>query len=441
MMMRWQSLLSRKRLAKDGLAPELPYRSAFEIDIDRITFSTSFRRLSDKQQVHGIGGSDYVRSRLTHSMEAARVGRSLGSWAGAEIIARYGQDAVPASAADIGDVVGAGALAHDLGTPCFAHTGEDVISDWFAGTSLGREILSGVDGQQAAELSNFEGNAQGFRVLTRLQGWRAQGGLQLTAATLGTYGKYPWAAPAFAGEERPHKRKYGFLGSETDLMAEVAGELGLIPIGRDAWCRHPLAYLVEAADDACYSIVDIEDAVKMRMLSFADAEELLEPLIDWDRAEYEGIEDEDRRLIYLRARAIDRLVTDAAAAFLDKLPDIMEGKPVGPLLKMIERTDALKEISDVSYTQIYRGHQRCETDIVAARTVTTLLDAYAEALLAREKAGPGGELPRRFASLLETVPGIRQIPYDRAGWTRSLMDYIAGMTDRFAIRQAQLIAG
>lgn len=440
-MMRWQQLLSRRRLAKPDLAPEQPYRSAYEIDIDRITFSTSFRRLSDKQQVHGIGGSDYVRSRLTHSMEAARVGRSLGSWAGAEIIARYGQDAVPGSAADIGNIVAAAALAHDLGTPCFAHTGEDVISDWFTDTALGREILSGLDGQQASELSNFEGNAQGFRVLTRLQGWRAQGGLQLTAATLGAYSKYPWSAPAFAGEERPHKRKYGFLGSETDLMAEVADELGLIPIGRDAWCRHPLAYLVEAADDACYSVVDIEDAVKMRMLSFTEAEDLLEPLIDWDRPEYESIEDEDRRLIWLRARAIDRLVNDARATFLDRLPDIMEGKPVGPLLKMIERKDALQDISDVSYTQIYRGYQRCETDIVAARTVTILLDAYGEALLAREKAGPDRDLPRRYASLLETVPGIRQMPFDRSGWTRTLLDYIAGMTDRFAIRQAQLIAG
>ncbi len=440
-MMRWQQLLSRQRLAKPDLAPEQPYRSAYEIDIDRITFSTSFRRLSDKQQVHGIGGSDYVRSRLTHSMEAARVGRSLGSWAGAEIIARYGQDAVPASAADIGNVVAAAALAHDLGTPCFAHTGEDVISDWFTDTALGREILSGVDGQHASELSNFEGNAQGFRVLTRLQGWRAQGGLQLTAATLGAYSKYPWSAPAFVGEERPHKRKYGFLGSERDLMAEVAGELGLVPTGRDAWCRHPLAYLVEAADDACYSVVDIEDAVKMRMLSFSDAEDLLGPLIDWDRPEYESIDDEDRRLIWLRARAIDRLVNDARVAFQDRLPDIMEGKPVDPLLKMIERTEALQDISEVCYTQIYRGYQRCETDIIAARTVTTLLNAYGEALLAREKLGPDRDLPRRFAALLETVPGIRRMPYDRPGWTRALLDHIAGMTDRFAIRQAELIAG
>lgn len=440
-MMQWKQLLSRQRLAKPGRDPELPYRSAFEIDIDRITFSTSFRRLSDKQQVHGIGGSDYVRSRLTHSMEAARVGRSLGSWAGAEIIGRYGEEQVPATPFDFGNVVAAAALAHDLGTPCFAHTGEDIISDWFAGSALGARIRDGLSGQQSNELCNFEGNAQGFRVLTRLQGWRATGGLQLTAATLGAYGKYPWSAAAEAGEVRPHRRKYGFFAAETALMADVATELGLIPIGRDAWCRHPLAYLVEAADDACYSVVDIEDAVKMRMLSFADAEELLEPLIEWDRAEYDAIDGEDRRLIYLRARAIDRLVHDAGLAFQERLADIIEGKPVGPLLNMIERRDALKEISEVSYTRIYRGQQRCETDIVAARTITILLEAYGEAMLAREATGPDRELPRRYASLLETVPGIRAIPYDRAGWVRALLDYIAGMTDRFAIRQAQLIAG
>ncbi|WP_114391664.1 dGTP triphosphohydrolase [Oleisolibacter albus] len=441
-MMRWKTLLSRQRLAKPGRDEELPWRSAFEIDIDRITFSTSFRRLSDKQQVHGIGGSDYVRSRLTHSMEASRVGRSLGNWVGREIVARYGEAEVSATPFDIGHIVAAGALAHDVGTPCFAHTGEDIISDWFRTSPLGREVLSGLPPQQGFELCRFEGNAQGFRVLTRLQGWRPTGGLQLTAATLGAYSKYPWSAPAEPGEVRPHTRKYGFLGSETELFRWVADEIGLVPTGRDSWCRHPLAYLVEAADDACYSIVDIEDAVKMRMLNFDDAEDLLKPVIDeFDRHEYLSIGDEDRRLIWLRARAIDRLVTDAAAMFLERLPELMEGKACPPLLEMTDRVDALREIEEVSYTRIYRGQQRCETDIVAARTVTTLLDAYCEAFLAREQAGPDGELPRRFASLLETVAGIHGMPYDRPGWVRALLDYVAGMTDRFAIRQAQLIAG
>jgi dGTPase len=445
--MQWRRLLSRRRLEKDGQDPENPYRSAFEIDIDRITFSTSFRRLADKQQVHGIGGSDYVRSRLTHSMEAARVGRSLGAWVGREIVSRYGgEEAVGADAFDIGHIVSAAALAHDLGTPCFAHTGEDVISDWFASAPLGRRVVEGLSSQQAEELRRFEGNAQGFRLLTRLQGWRAAGGLQLTCATLGAYSKYPWSAPAFAGQVRPHPRKYGFFASETSLMAAAAAELGLIPGGPDAWHRHPLAYLVEAADDACYSVVDIEDAVKMRMLTFAEAEELLAPLIDWDRAEYRAIEGEGRRLIYLRARAIDRLVGDAATAFLDQLSDIMHGKPCLPLLGGIERRDALQEIERVSYARIYRGQQRCETDIVAARTVTILLDAYAEALLAREAAGKGAagkgaDLPRRLASLLELLPDHRAWPYERGLWAQALVDYIAGMTDRFAIRQAELIGG
>ncbi|MFM2042272.1 MAG: putative deoxyguanosinetriphosphate triphosphohydrolase [Pseudomonadota bacterium] len=441
-MMEWSRLLSRTRLRKQEQVPELPYRSAFEIDIDRITFSTSFRRLSDKQQVHGIGGSDYVRSRLTHSMEAGRVGRSLGTWAGAQIIRRYGEDKVPATPFDIGHVVAAAALAHDLGTPCFAHTGEDVISDWFAGSAVGREILEGLPIQQRNEMSNFEGNAQGWRVVTRLQGWRSEGGLQLTAATLGAYSKYPWSADDGGPEKRPHPRKYGFFGSERDLFADMAAEVGLVPRGPDVWCRHPLAYLVEAADDACYHVVDIEDAVKMRMLSFRDAEDLLGPLIQsFDREEYQGIDDQDRKLIYLRARAIDRLVQDAAAQFLERLDDLMEGKPCQPLLHLTDCAAPLKEIQSVSHTRIYRGQQRCETDIVAARTITTMLDAYGEALLAREAAGEAADLPRRFASLLETIPNIRRIPVDRAAWVRELMDYIAGMTDRFALRQAELIAG
>lgn len=440
-MMKWKDLLSRKRLAKTEPAEELPYRSAFEIDIDRITFSTSFRRLADKQQVHGIGGSDYVRSRLTHSMEAARVGRSLGTWVGARIIARFGEHAVPATPFDIGHVVAAAALAHDLGTPCFAHTGEDIVSDWFQGSGVGRRIAEGLSPQQRWEMENFEGNAQGFRVLTRLQGWRARGGLQLTAATLGAYSKYPWSAPDSAAATRPHRRKYGYFASERELFQEMAEEIGLIPQGPEIWCRHPLAYLVEAADDACYRVVDIEDAVKMRMLSFTDAEDLLAPLVDIERADYDQIDDEGRKLIYLRARAIDRLVNDAAAMFLERLDEVLEGKPCPPLLHTTERATALKAIESISYSRIYRGQQRCETDIIAARTITTLLDAFGEALLARETAGPKGEIPRRFASLLETMPDIRRMPYDRAEWVRVLIDYIAGMTDRFAIRQAQLIAG
>jgi len=440
-MMRWKDLLSRKRLAKPVSAPELPYRSAFEIDIDRITFSTSFRRLSDKQQVHGIGGSDYVRSRLTHSMEAARVGRSLGTWVGRVIVEREGEAAVGATPFDIGHVVAAAALGHDLGTPCFAHTGEDIVSDWFAGSGLGQEILAGLPEQQRNEMAHFEGNAQGFRTLTRLQGWRATGGLQLTAATLGAYSKYPWSAPDGSGAPRPHPRKYGFFASEADLFAEMAREVGLIPQGPNSWCRHPLAYLVEAADDACYRVVDIEDAVKMRMLSFKDAEDLLAPLATEEMDEYGAIDDEDRKLIYLRARSIDRLVHDAAEMFLERLPDLMDGKRCPPLLHMTGKATALKEIENISYARIYRGQQRCETDIVAARTITTLLNAYGEALLAREQAGPDGELPRRFASLLETLPNIRKMPYDRPGWVRGLIDYISGMTDRFALRQAQIIAG
>lgn len=246
--------------------------------------------------------------------------------------------------------------------------------------------------------------------------------------------------------KRPHKRKYGFFASEQDVFAEVAAEAGLVEKGPGAWCRHPLAYLVEAADDACYHVVDIEDAAKMRMLSFEHAEDLLLAFFrddtskDW-AADYKTLEDEDRKLIFLRAQAIDRLVRDAAEIFLERLPDLMAGEFCKPLLTLSARAPALRKIEQVSHERIYRGHQRCETDIIAARTITTLLDAYGEALLDREALGPHTKLPRRWASLLETVPESRQLPYDRAGWVQGLLDYVAGMTDRFAIRQAQLIAG
>ncbi len=441
-MMDWNRLLSRKRLAKPPGDPRLPHRSPFEIDADRITFSTSFRRLQDKQQVYGIGGSDYVRSRLTHSLEVSRVARSLGAWVGREVLARGGAAAIDATPFDFGQVAAAAALAHDLGTPCFAHSGEDIISEWFRHSDLGRDIAASLPPEARAEASRFEGNAQGFRVLARLQGWRAQGGLQLTVATLAAYTKYPWRLAAGNANPRAARGKYGIFASEEALFAEVAAEAGLIPVRAGLeWCRHPLAYLVEAADDICYRIVDIEDAVKMNLLKFDEAEELLAPLAEPIAAEYAPIEDTGRKLIYLRARAIDRLVSDAAAAFLDHHDAIMAGAYVDDLIAFSAQRDGLRRIEEVSQSRIYNHERRYETDIIAGRAIWTLLDHYGRALIEREAVGAGGRLSRRARSLIECMPDPGRIPYDREGWVRALLDYVAGMTDRFAMRQADLVGG
>lgn len=441
-MMDWNRLLSRKRLGKPPGDPRLPHRSAFEIDSDRITFSTSFRRLQDKQQVYGIAGSDYVRSRLTHSLEVSRVGRSLGAWVGREVLRRERRE-IDATPFDFGQVVAAAALAHDLGTPCFAHSGEDIISDWFVHSDLGREIAASLPPEARAEASRFEGNAQGFRVLARLQGWRARGGLQLTVATLGAYSKYPWRLnPQATGNPRAARGKYGFFASEQDLFEEVARETGLPAVeeGRE-WSRHPLAYLVEAADDICYRIVDIEDAVKMNLLKFDEAEGLLAPLAEPIRGEYDPIEDTDRKLIYLRARAIDRLVSDAAEAFLDNYDPILRGEMVDDLIAFSPCRDDLRAIEEVSRARIYNHERRYESDIIAGRAIWQLLDHYARALMEREAAGPGDRLSRKARGLIECMPDARRIPRDREGWVRALLDYVAGMTDRFAMRQAELVGG
>jgi dGTPase len=435
-MMDWSRLLSTKRLGKEELEPLVAYRSPFEVDMDRLVFSAAWRRLADKMQVHGPAGNDMVRTRLTHSLETSRVGRSIGAWAGRFIVERL-PACSPIIAGDIGHIVGCAAAAHDIGTPPFGHQGEDVISDWFTRSSLAAELLQPLDATQKAELGFLEGNAHGFRVLTRLQGWRKIGGLQLTVATLGTFAKYPWGVAS-----RSAKNKYGFMTSETELFREVAEGCGLARgDAPDTWRRHPLAHLVEAADDVCYYIIDLEDAVSMHCLEYAEVEELLMPLIH-DRSGFDPRNPTSAKLQLLRSRAIDTLIGETVDAFLAHYEAIMCGTFAVPLIDETPSAPHLAQIAKVSRQRIYKGGERDKTDLLAGRTLTTLLDAYCEAFYAREKSAggrPGKTLSARHRALLRAFPGADTIPNDRSVWLRCVVDYLAGMTDGFAIGQATLI--
>ncbi|MFA5265715.1 MAG: dNTP triphosphohydrolase [Opitutaceae bacterium] len=268
-----------------------PSRSPWQIDYDRIVFSSAFRRLQDKTQVFPLSDSDYIRTRLTHSLEVSTVARTLGTIAGAVILERHGHELVlnndqrlPLNAVvtpgDIGAILAAAALAHDLGNPPFGHSGEDAVRHWFETSRKLRQTRMRLSAAQRADMRNWEGNAQGFRILTLLQLYRAEGGgMRLTHSTLATFCKYPTQSLDALGKEAPASRKkFGVFQSELTQFQAVANATGLLRQksgARVTWCRHPLAFLMEAADDVCYRIVDLEDGYRVGCIPFETASKVL----------------------------------------------------------------------------------------------------------------------------------------------------------------------
>src|SRR5688572_13248689 len=265
--MNWQQLLSSQRTGLTQQFSSEPSRSAFEQDYDRIIFSHPFRKLQDKTQVHPLPEHDFVHTRLTHSLEVSSVGRSLGKRVGEVILQRHPELAKEFSLFDFGAIVAAASLAHDLGNPPFGHAGEDAISDFFTHHPAASPLKSTVTEAEWIDLTKFEGNAQGFRILNK-----NQYGLKLTFATLGAFTKYP--CPAYFPERDKSKRsqkKFGFFQTEKEIFSEVAQTLQLVQGGNSNWNRHPLAFLVEAADDICYSIIDLEDGCSLGLVSYEEA--------------------------------------------------------------------------------------------------------------------------------------------------------------------------
>lgn len=427
-MMDWDRLLSAQRLGHRGAEPVTPARSPFQKDWDRIVFSSAFRRLQDKTQVHSLSPSDYIRTRLTHSLEVSSVGRSLGAAAGQTIVQRHALRS-GITADQIGHIVAAACLAHDIGNPPFGHFGEDTIRDWFEGP--GAALTAPLTDRQRADLAGFEGNAQGFRIVARLQNWLDQGGLRLTCATLASFAKYPFDAVT----GRAH-RKFGFYDAEADLFREVAEETGLLPRpaprGALAWCRHPLAWLVEAADDICYRVVDLEDGFKLGRIGFAEAEGLMRRLIGRDPPRYREIDGPSRRIAYLRAKAIGQLIDEAAQLFLDHESEILAGTLDGDLVTRLPARPVLDEIAVLTRTQIFETRERYETEVEGHRIITGLLSALTGVLAAREE---GRALTPHEEAVLALIPELPPAAAGRYQWLLAVTDHVSGMTDSYAQSQ------
>ena len=374
--MDWTTLFSKQRLGRKD-SGSVDARSPFQRDYDRIVFSSAFRRLQDKTQVFPLAESDYVRTRLTHSIEVSCVGRSLGTLVGAQVLKEHKVEAVTAQ--DVGDIVAAASLAHDIGNPPFGHSGEDAIRNWFE--TRGKSYLSGMQPAEQEDLLKFEGNAQGFRALTRLQNPDNRGGLQLTYAVLGAFSKYPRQSivPGMQGSKDVGEKKFGFFSVDSPSFKEIAKGLGLKIKAANAWSRHPLAFLTEAADDICYRIVDFEDGFRLGRVSFSEVEQPLKEIAfktasRESQTRYKIARDEHAQIEMLRAMAINTLVHAAVEVFSNNSKKILNGEFAASLLSKVPYRKPIRVIQKLSSEKIYATRPVAQIETAGFEVLGGLLD-------------------------------------------------------------------
>jgi dGTPase len=448
MIMQWPKLLCPDRLGSTSLAGAEPQRSPFQRDSDRIIFSSAFRRLQDKTQVFPLADNDYVRTRLTHSLEVASVARSLGTIIGTAIVERGELPGFHAS--DFGAVVSAAALAHDLGNPPFGHSGEDAIRVWFESSKVAQDARTMLKKNEQQDIQFFEGNAQGFRLITRLQ-MPDNPGLRLTCATLGAFTKYPIEAlvPEKARiHEGASTKKFGFFQSERDFFTEVANRCGLIrrtPL-HSWWVRHPLAFLVEAADDLCYRLVDFEDGFRLGHIEYEEVRDRFVRVIGDDKAgpRADQMREKKERIEFLRALAIGTAVQQTAELFLANEDAIMAGDFDQPLIDHIPAGPELEAIKQRSVETIYSTTRGVEIEAAGFAVLGGLLDDFVTAV--SDVARRGKHASPRSRKLLRLVPeqslGPNREP-DTSPYQRLLrmIDFVSGMTDTYAVSLYRKIRG
>lgn len=441
--MNWTNLLSPQRFkvkdgrilptraaaSEDGMAG---LRSEFHIDHDRVVFSTAFRRLGRKTQVHPLAQHDHAHNRLTHSVEVASVGRSLGNRVGA-MLAEGGHLPAHATPFDIGGIVQVACLAHDLGNPPFGHTGEYALRDWFRDTAR-QPLLAGLSEAERHDITTYEGNAHGLRLLCSQEMYLDEGGMRLTAASLGAMVKYPWTARSF-----PAKGKFNIYRAELDYYRAVAEALGLIARGDEHWARHPLSYLMEAADDICYAIVDLEDAVEMGILDLQDFQRLLGPVVDPDKVWQ--IREPRQYAAALRGTMVGRCVKDLADTFMRHHEALMQGEL--PLKDLIAGAspdvgETLLAAKQLASDKVYRHRSKVVTEIAAYPCLGILLDALVPQVVAFCHGQPLSHRQQTQLALMDRPLQPGTSLYDGL---LQVLDFIGGMTDNHAARLAREISG
>lgn len=382
--MNWEQLLSLKRQGDKGKRLRIEQddtRLGFEVDYDRIIFSSAFRSLQDKTQVIPLSKTDFVHTRLTHSLEVSVVGRSIGRLVGKKIIKKYPhlQEVHGYQANDFGAIVAAAALAHDIGNPPFGHSGEKAIGEYFS-IGKGSKFKDQLTPKQWQDLIDFEGNANGFSVLTSSRPG-IEGSIRLTYAVLGAFMKYPKESLPKKPTSKICDKKYGFFQSDKTFFKEVAEELGLISnkSGDDlGYERHPLAYLVEAADDICYTIIDFEDGINLGLVSEDFALEYLIKLVKdtIDTAKYQTLTTKEDRISYLRALAIGNLINDAVKVFVENEEAILKGEFPYALIDKSKYKAQIEDIIKLSVKNIYQSHEVIEKELSGYQIINNLLDKF-----------------------------------------------------------------
>ena len=382
--MNWEQLLSLKRQGDTSKRLRIEQddtRLGFEVDYDRIIFSAAFRSLQDKTQVIPLSKTDFVHTRLTHSLEVSVVGRSIGRLVGKKIIEKYPhlKEIHGFQANDFGAIVAAASLAHDIGNPPFGHSGEKAIGEYFS-IGNGQQYKDQLSAKEWQDLIDFEGNANGFSVLTASRPG-IEGGLRISYATLGAFIKYPKESLPKKPTSNIADKKYGFFQSDKEFFQDVASELGMIPNkdGNDiGFERHPLAYLVEAADDICYTIIDFEDGINLGLVSEDFALEYLIKLVkdSIDSAKYNSLTTKEDRISYLRALAIGSLINDAVKVFVENEEAILGGRFPFALTDKSKYKVQMDDIIKLSVKNIYQSREVIEKEIVGYQIIQTLLDKF-----------------------------------------------------------------
>ena len=432
--MDWETLLGKERLLRPDAEPQ-PGRTPFQQDLDRIVFSAAFRRLAHKTQVHPLSDNDHVHTRLTHSIEVASVGRSLGTIVGSTIAGRLCNSKITADT--FGDIVQAACLAHDIGNPPFGHSGEDSIGRWFDSDVNSSAIFgSNMKDVEKNDLRYFEGNAQGFRILTQIENNPWSGGLQLTYAVLGTFTKYPRSSVGHPILQDSYigRKKIGFFESERDNFETVAQHLDLTKHDKQSnyWSRHPLAFLVEAADDICYAIIDIEDGFALGYLTFEEAKAVLKPIArdvkrrpDMENSEIIG---------KLRAVAIGELVDTASKAFLENEEALLAGTYSKELIADTPYKENIDEAKSIAKKKIYWSERKTKIEIAGSEIISGLLDLYLPVVDSIEHLEWGVEKlsgqPQMLARVMSNQ--FQGVSSRYEAWLR-VTDFISGMTDRYAL--------
>jgi dGTPase len=441
-MMQWEQLLSLKKQGdknKRLRIEENETRLGFEVDYDRIVFSSAFRSLQDKTQVIPLSKTSFVHTRLTHSLEVSVVGRSLGRIVGKEILKKHPQlqRVHGYQFNDFGAIVAAAALAHDIGNPPFGHSGEKAIGDYFL-NGKGKRFKEQLSEKEYQDLIDFEGNANGFKIVTESKNG-VEGGMRLTFATLGAFMKYP--KQSLPKKPTPHvaDKKFGVFQSDIPFFEEVVSELGLLERTDGGFSRHPLTFLVEAADDICYTIIDFEDGINLGLI---EEELALEYLINLVRnnlktSVYSRLKSPKDRLAYLRALAISTLISEAAAQFVENEEAILRGTFSEALLEKSQYRAQINDILKISVEKIYQSAEVTEKEIAGYTILQTLLDAFTTAL-ENYHAGNARQYDLLIMRLFVGPNPEKQKTYE---YLMECCSYVSRLTDGNALQIFQKLRG